>query len=316
MTELKAWRNLDEQIERLESRNMQILDHDKAKNYLSRIGYYRLSGYWYPFRKFQIDQKGRQDTFKDGTTFKHIIELYIFDKKLRLLALDAIERIEMAIRTDIAYVLGERSPKAHELPEHLHGNFTKRPSYNTRGRYSTKSEHRKWLDRYDNLVSRSIKQDFVKHNLETYNYLPVWVAVEILDFGSMSRLYSGLKHVDATKIADKYDCASKKEFETWLRSLNHLRNIVAHHSRLWNANIIDRATIPQTDKYWRILAKNNEKPFVYFCIMQHLLKTICPNSTWSLRLTDLLEEFPKVPNTLVSIEDFGYIDYTNWKLWE
>lgn len=156
MAELKAWRNLDEQIERLESRNMQILDHDKAKNYLSRIGYYRLSGYWYPFRKFQIDQKGRQDTFKDGTTFKHIIELYIFDKKLRLLALDAIERIEMAIRTDIAYVLGERSPKAHELPEHLHGNFTKRPSYNARGRYSTKSEHRKWLDRYDNLVSRSI----------------------------------------------------------------------------------------------------------------------------------------------------------------
>lgn len=316
MTELKAWRNLDEQIERLESRHMQILDHDKAKNYLSKIGYYRLSGYWYPFRKFQINQKGRQDIFKDGTTFKHIVELYIFDKKLRLLALDAIERIEMAIRTDIAYVLGERSPKAHELPEHLHGNFTKRPSYNTRGRYSTKSEHRKWLDRYDNLVSRSIKQDFVKHNLETYNYLPVWVAVEILDFGSMSRLYSGLKHVDATKIADKYDCASKKEFETWLRSLNHLRNIVAHHSRLWNANIIDRATIPQTDKYWKILAKNNEKPFVYFCIMQHLLKTICPNSTWSLRLTDLLEEFPKVPNTLISIEDFGYIDYTDWKLWE
>ena len=129
MSELKVKQRLDDQIRKLESRNMEVSDHKKARNYLSNISYYRLSGYWYPFRKFQADQKGRQDTFKDGTTFKNIIELYVFDKKLRLLALDAIERIEMAIRSDIAYILGERSPKAHELPDHLHGNFTKRPTY-------------------------------------------------------------------------------------------------------------------------------------------------------------------------------------------
>lgn len=310
------WISLDDQIQKLKARNMLITNDEIAKDYLSRIGYYRLSGYWYPFRKFQADGLGRQDKFEDDTEFKNIIDLYIFDKKLRLLALDAIERIEMAVRTDIAYVLGKRNPRAHELPNCLHGNFTKRPAYKNAKGYGTKSEHHKWLDKYDSLVRRSIRQDFVKHNLTNYHYLPVWVAAEILDFGSMSRLYSGLKHEDAEEISSKYKCASKKEFETWLRSLNHVRNIVAHHSRLWNANIVDRATIPKSDKYWRELAPNNEKPFVYFCLMQYLLKTICPNSTWGLRLNELIESFPTVSNGMISIKDFGYIEYSEWDLWD
>lgn len=316
--QIKPWLSLDDQVSQLISRNMIVSDIEKAKSYLSRIGYYRLSGYWYPFRKFQSVGDRRQNTFVDDTEFKHIIKLYVFDKNLRLLALDAVERIEMAVRTDISYVLGEKDARAHEIPRHLHGNFTKRPAYekNKRGRRTTKSEHHMWLDKFDQMVNRAMKQDFVSHNLEKYSYLPVWAAVEILDFRSMSMLYSGLKHDDAEKIAKKYNCASKKEFETWLRSLNHIRNIVAHHARLWNANIVDRATIPKTDKYWTALSTSKEKPFVYFCLMQHMLKIICPNSTWGLRFHDLLESFPKVTDNTISIYDFGYIECDKWDLWE
>lgn len=317
--EIKPWLSLDDQVSQLISRNMLVSDIEKAKSYLSRIGYYRLSGYWYPFRKFQITGEGRQNTFLDDTEFKHIIKLYVFDKNLRLLALDAVERIEMAVRTDISYILGERDARAHEIPKHLHGNFTKRPAYPyekiRRGRHSTKSQHHMWLDKYDQMVNRAMKQDFVSHNLEKYDYLPVWAAVEILDFRSMSMLYSGLKHEDAEKISKKYNCASKKEFETWLRSLNHIRNIVAHHARLWNANIVDRATIPNTDTHWTALSKNKEKPFVYFCLMQHMLKIICPNSTWGLRLLELLKSFPDVSNASISLQDFGYINCEKWDLW-
>lgn len=317
----KPWLSLDEQVAKLRSKNLRITDEQKAKDYLSRIGYYRLSGYWYPFRKFQPingSNIGRQDDFFDDTDFKHIIQLYVFDKKLRLLALDAIERIEMAVRTDIAYILGKRHPNAHEKPKYLHGNFTKRPAYSHQRnqRYSTKSEHHLWLDKYDGLVKRSLRQELVKHNLSKYGYLPIWVAVEILDFGSMSRLYSGLKHEDAEEMAKKYQCASKKEFETWLRSFNYIRNLVAHHTRLWNANIVDRATIPRVDSYWRELASNNKKPYVYFCLMQHMLKVISPNSTWGLRLQELISDFPEVPEKTITVADFGYKEFSDWQLWQ
>lgn len=308
---VKPWLSLDDQIAQLSSRNMIVSDVEKAKSYLSRIGYYRLSGYWYPFRKFQENHRVRGNDFEGGTDFKHIIMLYVFDKNLRLLVLDAIERIEMAVRTDISYILGQRHPRAHEDATHLHGNFSKPPK-----NPKHKTKHKNWLDRYDGLVGRANKQEFVIHNLGEYKFLPIWVAVEILDFRSMSVLYSGLKHQDAEIISKKYNCASKMVFETWLRSLNHIRNIVAHHSRLWNANIVDRATIPRTDPYWEAVAQHNEKPFAYFCIMQHMLKIICPNSTWGLRLHDLLENFPKVTNNAISIYDFGYIECDKWDLWE
>jgi abortive infection bacteriophage resistance protein len=82
----------------------------------------------------EIDQKAslvhgkpiRRDTFISGSRFEHIVQLYVFDKKLRILALDALERIEMAVRIDIAHLLGQREPRAHEIKECFHGNFTKK----------------------------------------------------------------------------------------------------------------------------------------------------------------------------------------------
>src|SRR5690242_9811884 len=102
----KPYLSLPQQLALLESRGMQISDKPKALSYLERIGYYRLSAYWYPYRVPKIirlsdgstEERG-DGTFKTGTEFSQIIDLYVFDKRLRLLMLDALERIEIALRT-------------------------------------------------------------------------------------------------------------------------------------------------------------------------------------------------------------------------
>nr|WP_216819616.1 Abi family protein [Paenalcaligenes hominis] len=111
---------------------MQVEDEEAALRYLARIGYYRLSGYWYPMRvidKVASEQEKRPvrlDRFVEGSRFEDVVKLYIFDAKLRLLALDALERIELAVRVDVAHLLGKYDSCAHKNPNCLHGNFTKK----------------------------------------------------------------------------------------------------------------------------------------------------------------------------------------------
>jgi abortive infection bacteriophage resistance protein len=168
---------------------MEITDDTAASACLGRIGYYRLSGYWYPFRKSHISmnpvtgqklldpitQRPRiivEDHFRAGTTFQQVMNLYVFDKRLRLLFLDAIERIEVALRVDVALLLGARDPWAHRNPGQLHGNFVKKTDPRT-----GQSEYRKWLDRLDSTFNRS-QEEFVKHFKRKYagEQPPIWSA--------------------------------------------------------------------------------------------------------------------------------------------
>lgn len=312
MKPLKPWLSLKNQLQQLENRGLQIDNHSAALDYLERLDYYRLSGYWYSMR--EIDQKAslvhgkpiRRDTFISGSRFEHIVQLYVFDKKLRILALDALERIEMAVRIDITHLLGQREPRAHEIKECFHGNFTKK-LINT-GPNKGKTEHVVWLGKYQSLLNRARKEPFVLHHMEKYGNLPIWVAIEIWDFGLLSKLFSGMKHADQIKIATIYGASSGQAFAQWLRSLNFIRNVSAHHSRLWNINFVERSAVPTS---WSV-RPDNARPFFYLCLMQQLLSVICPNSLWGQRLTDLLENgFPKFPDSLLSIKDMGTV--ANWK---
>ena len=100
---------IEQQIDLLVSRGLTIPDRDKALHYLNYIGYHRLSGY---FLTFQQNAPGVEShSFKKGVTFKDILDIYIFDRELRLLVMDAIERIEVAFRACISNTiqLGGRS---------------------------------------------------------------------------------------------------------------------------------------------------------------------------------------------------------------
>lgn len=312
----KPWKSFEEQLAILKERGLQVDNDAAALNYLERLGYYRLSGYWYSFRQHRITQDAggklgyvRLNEFMDQSHFEDAVKLYVFDKKLRLLALDALERIEMSVRVDVAHLLGEKDIYAHENASVFFRDFSTKISPR-----SGMTAHREWLERYAKLLDRSRRVPFVEHYLDKYGRLPIWVSTEIWDFGLLSRMFGGMYRNDQQAIAAKYGAADGPAFAGWLRGLNFIRNVSAHHSRLWNINVLERAAPIGDDSCWQQL--RNERPFFYFCIMQKLMKVICPNSSWGERFSGLMGEFPEIRNGSVSLADFDLIDdWQSWDLW-
>lgn len=311
-----------EQLQLLKARGLRVSDETSAIDYLRRIGYYRLSAYWYPFRETSLQQDSvskklivrRNDQFIEGARFQDAVDLYVFDKRLRLLLLDAIERIEIAVRVDIAHLLGEYDAFAHTNPVLLHGNFTKKIKLKT-----GTTGYSDWIKNYNDLVARS-KEDFVKHYCCKYGGpLPIWIAVELWDFGLLSNFYQGMAIGDKERIAAKYGLHSWKTMASWLRTINHVRNIAAHHSRLWNKNLVDQPKMPEPGEittFDRLVGNTEIASRVYgvLCILAHLMQKICPNSSWRSRLKEMVKNFPHIPN--VSAKDMGcpsdWIDHAFW----
>lgn len=178
MAELKPWKSMTDQLALLKERGLLVDDEAAALDYLPRIGYYRLSGYWYPLREIDkaasLQQKRpiRADHFVADSHFKDVVNLYVFDKKLRLLALDALERIEMAVRVDVAHLLGEKDPCAHENPACLHGNFAKKVKRKESNK--GKTDHQLWLERYNAMLRRARREPFIEHHRYKYaDRLPI-----------------------------------------------------------------------------------------------------------------------------------------------
>lgn len=280
----KKWHSFEEQLRLLEERGLEIQDKRRALAYLGKIGYYRLSAYWYPFKTVVLEK--RINTFLENSSFEEALNLYIFDKRLRLLALDALERIEVALRVDIAYLLGERDIFAHM----------------NRDNFDHKFQYSEWSSKYQRLMHRSRRNEFMIHHTRYYEgKLPIWVATEIWDFGTLSKLYAGMKLEDKDKIARKYRLSSGRSLENQCHAFNFIRNTAAHHSRLWNRSIIGRTSLKGIkDPFLQTLSTN--QVFLYFCLMQRMLNIISPRSTWGKRFTNLLHEFPVSKNKAINLK--------------
>jgi abortive infection bacteriophage resistance protein len=307
--------SFQQQLDLLKIRGLEVTDDAAALGYLARIGYYRLSAYWYPLRLKLITQNPvtqkikvtREDQFSPGVKFEHALSLYVFDKRLRLLLLDAIERVEVAMRVDVSYMLAGRDTFAHTNAAMLHGNFTKKPKPNGQ------TAHQEWITKYNKVLARS-KEDFFKHYKIKYGLpLPIWVSVELWDFVLLSTFYQGMQATDKTVIATKYGVQDFRVMESWLRSLNFVRNVAAHHSRLWNKNLVDQPKIPKTGQIAAfdpiaddpLLSQEvSARLYSVICILIHMLKITNPNSSWRDRLREMIDQFPQVP--LLSISDIGF----------
>lgn len=320
------WKSFTDQLELLKSRGMSVTDEPAAISYLERIGYYRLSAYWYPFRIFEHSQgvesgrlhSSRTDAFVANTQFTDALALYLFDKQLRLLVLDALERVEVAIRVDISHLLGERDVFAHQNSTQLHTNASRRKNPKT-----GKTVFMSWNDHYQGLLARS-KEDFVKHyKKEHAGQLPIWVACELWDFGTMSRLFAMMKVQDQLAISQKYGIHDHQVLASWLRSMNYLRNLVAHHCRVWNRNVIDQPKLPKAGAYsadmewvesFRGKSELVAKPFLLLAITHQLLKVICPNSSLNERIKNHILGFPSIQSDRqVSAIDMGIPE--SWVSW-
>jgi abortive infection bacteriophage resistance protein len=271
----KPAKTIPEQVQLLVDRGLDVPDHSKASHYLSHLNYYRLSGYWIPFEASRAPHK-----FKPGASFDDVLNLYVFDRELRLLILDAIERIEVSIRTQWAYHFSHHAG-AHG---YLDRKFT-----------SSAKKHSKFLASIARSVADS-KEQYIAHYRTTYtaqpDMPPIWSVCEILSFGDLSRWYEMLRPIALRKkIANTYDLP-EQFLESTLHALSYLRNLCAHHSRAWNRELTVLTSLPKTRP--KALAEaidkdaSNRKIYNAMCVIKHFLDVISPSHQWDVRLQNLI----------------------------
>jgi len=309
----KPFLTIEQQIALITSRGLLVSDNDFAVDCLRNIGYYRLSGYWYPLRKSSIvtnpdgsEDRFVQDEYREGATFDNVIQIYTYDKHLRLLLLDVLERIEIALRTDVTLQLGQYSPWAYREPQYLDQRFVQDTLPGT-----NETQFTKFVSRCDDMYTRS-KSDFVVHFRGKYSgHLPFWSAVELWDFGMLSIFISGLKYRDKRAIAAKYNVPPEL-LPSWVRTLADVRNICAHHGRLWNKTLVSQprtANIGIADLLHINDGFAKEKIYSVIAIARHMQRILNPTSTWADSIISLNESFPEAPG--IEFKQMGYPD--NWR---
>ena len=284
--------SLDDQIAQLERRGMQINDRASARHYLQHISYYRLRAYWLPFEVPVADGDHR---FREGTTFEAALSLYVFDRELRLLAMDAIERVEVSIRANWAHHIAMK--------------------YGAHGHLERKIYHRDdWYDRDLQTLTKETgrSQDtFVKHYQEKYTDpvpLPVWMAAEVMSLGQLSKWIVNLKgRSDRGAIAKPYQL-DEKIFVSMTHHLAYVRNICAHHGRLWNKRFTVTMMVPTAPASLKLAMNAEAKRQLYntLATLAYLLEIVAPHSGWRGRLVDHLASCEYVDFT-----DMGFPQ--NWR---
>ncbi len=273
-----------------------LRDSREIADRLAAVSYYRLSAYWYPFRL-------SDDSLRPGTSMETIWRRYTFDRQLRLLVLDAIERVEIAIRTLVV--------NQHSL---LHGPF----GYLDRMHLPnlTPADHGQLLRRTREEAGRS-REDFVSHFFGKYTSetdLPLWMACELMTFGGLLTLFRGLATPLKQSIARAYG-VSDTVLDSWLLAINQIRNICAHHARLWNRVLGVKPMIPRQRKNpdWHTpVAIPDDRIFGCLTVLRYLLRITAPTSQWQSRLQTLLSSYPEI-----STRDMGFPEHwTDSPLWQ
>lgn len=322
MANVKEYTDVPTQIAKLRGREM-VVDEGEAQQWLSHVNYYRLSGYWYIYRRKAADGT-RLDEFEPGTTFHDITRLYEFDRKLRSLTHEALGRVEIALRRGLSDHLGAIDPLAYLLPEFFRSEF----------------DHADWVATAADRVSRAARSSrFIRHQKAAYDGIPIWVLSEVLDFRDLSLLYAGLEAPDQWNVArslginidlqaikkpkDREKADTKHPLAAWIHQLSIVRNFSAHHARLWNdktfvpASTIALRTIPQLESLPHAGRAGNQSSRLYgaLLVIAHILSTISPGSSWASRVRQLIVgELEEIP--MRSAQEMGFPeDWKQQELW-
>ena len=297
----KTHLTLDQQVERLADRGLEVLDPAQARRSLEMVGYYRFSAYAYPFR-VPIPPSGarettvqyRTDRFVPGARFAWAEDLYEFDRDLRLLVLDAVETIEIAVRSKIGYHLGARHPFGHLSRDHLDAAKCDRPDAVDRAQTSYDA----WRERFSAHLLKSSAEDFIDHHIQKYDgRLPIWAATEIMEFGQLVRLYGFMADADQSRISKELAGVSGAVFARWMKLANYARNISAHHARPWNRTLTYKlGRVPETVPelvHLNAATHCRSRAYAVCALLALLTQRIRPETRWTTRLRDVLHRFPE-----------------------
>ncbi|MBD8535675.1 Abi family protein [Plantibacter sp. CFBP 13570] len=318
--------SIEQQITQLQGRGLVVDDRAAATQLLDEVGYYRLTGYLYPARQSErfVDESGRCRTrvlsaYRPGTHIDHAAALITFDRDLRLHVLEAVERIEVSLRTQVGHILGQRSAFAHLEQRNLTPAFVQ--PYVDEETGETTSKHAEWITRVDERRASS-KEAFVAHFREKYDdQMPIWALTEILELGHLAKLYSGLQNDIATRVATHYAVPSKTTLASWIASTNYVRNVAAHQARLFNRKLVVAPTRPRGNTV-PLLAhlRDDSAPKQDFglynalAVMAYLLRSVSGHTEWTSRLREIVDGFPNVP--FLGIESMGFAEgWNHAELW-
>ncbi len=329
--------SIAEQVERLKERGLICPDDQRVRHYLAHIGYYRLSAYWLPFEELpppptdQQPHKRRTHRFRPGTTFDQVLSLYIFDRQLRLLVMEAFERIEIAVRTAWAHTLATRHRNPHA---HLDATLFKCPW-----------EHASAIARMAKQLKGS-QETFVVHyrqHYETPFLPPIWAVVETLSLGSLSHWVAATKDNSVKQeIAKQLNLPTAQVLESVLHALTPMRNVCAHHGRLWNRRltlqlprikrlqkqmVFDSIAAPKsgtpTDPHRQSEQSvpasgttTQQQPareiYNYLFIIAHLIRSISPGSSWPQRLKEHIQQARPAQQKAMGFPD----DWEHRPIWQ
>jgi len=290
----KPARTIADQLQLLKDRGMRFRNEQLALKLLQNISYYRLKGYWWDM---QIDRANH--FFYDNTYFEDVIARYNFDRQLRLILFDAIEHIEISLRTKLIYHLSLSYGSTWYSQSDLFVDSTK---------------HNEHLENLKREFGYS-QEVFIKDHKRRYpNDEPeAWKILEVASMGTLSKFYKNLNHQlpEKAQIANEMGLNLHSELSSWLEAINYVRNIIAHHSRLWSRNmvktpvdLINNPTALWFDSPLTIVQK--KKPFLIISIMVYLCNKVVPENGIKNKILKLIADNPNVP-----IYKLGF--FNNWK---
>jgi abortive infection bacteriophage resistance protein len=263
----------------LKQRGLIIPDEQNAIGYLTNIGYFRLSAYLYPLLK----EPKAEHLYKDGATFNMALDMYRFDRKLRILLFNEIEKIEVAIRSAMNNLISSGLDDVFWMTD------------------SNNFNHSAIFEKTTDIIrleTGKTKEEFIVHFKNKYSnpYPPAWMIAEIIPLGALYNIFNNLRSKSLKKkIATSFGL-SLPAFTSWILILSNLRNLCGHHVRVWNKEISLVATDPQQHAYPWIDSATIDRKRIYYriCIIKYLLFTVSPNNTFTQKLNSLLAECPTV----------------------
>lgn len=290
----KPFLSYEEQIALLKSRGLSIESEEQALKILERISYYRLSCYWYSF----LEDK-QNKIFKKDASFYKVLEIYKFDMSLRKTIIAEIEKIEIAFRSKMAHILSSYKGSFWLGEDCL---------------FSKLNKHKSLMIKIIDEIKRSDESLIVSFKKEYSNDIPpAFMVLEIMSFGALSRLYRNLKSSKEKQEIANFFGLLDKAFESWLYSLVYIRNVCAHHARLWNRQMRIIPAHLETHKNQWLNNKNVPNNRIYFILSMiiYLLNIINPQHSFRQKLTDLFAKYPSIDKSAMGFP----VDWQEEPLW-
>lgn len=266
------------QVNILKQRGLLIADTDEAIHWLRRISYFRLAEYWHP-----MEANKQTHQFKQGSVFEDAVKLYSFDKELRTLLFSAINDIEISLRTQMIHHFSL-----------CHGAFWFADS-------ALMNNARLFNDNMTHIQAELSRthEEFIKEHFQKYTqppFPPSWKTLEVLSFGTLSKLFSNFKDKQVKKaVAREYHLPKYIYLESWMACIAVLRNCCAHHARVWNRQFALVPRIPNNiTAPWITQIPNPRKLYPILCCIAYLQKQIYPTSSFATNLKALLSAYPNV----------------------